>query len=308
MSHATLPQPHRPVAGFAGLTPAQLAAVSFLARYTGATHNLYRFHLGQFFAWCDAQDLDPLADVERVHVELYIRHRLVECGNAASSVNTCMTPVRGFYRFASIDGLITRNPAEYARLPKIHEDPAKKIGLSRLDLSRFLLVAETISPTHHALAHLIGILGLRISEACNVDVEHYQETMRGYRVLHTVRKGGKRHTVPLTVPVLRALDSCAGGRQTGALLLRRDGLRLDRHTGYEMTHTICRRAGFPKALSPHRLRASAITNALDAGVPLRDVQELAAHADPRTTMRYDFGRANFDRHAVHTLTAFVAGS
>jgi integrase len=29
------------------------------------------------------------------------------------------------------------------------------------------------------------------------------------------------------------------------------------------------------------------TAALDAGVPLRDVQEAASHADPRTTMRYE---------------------
>ena len=33
-----------------------------------------------------------------------------------------------------------------------------------------------------------------------------------------------------------------------------------------------------------------ITAALDAGVPLRDVQEAASHADPRTTMRYDNSR------------------
>jgi hypothetical protein len=35
---------------------------------------------------------------------------------------------------------------------------------------------------------------------------------------------------------------------------------------------------------------------LDAGVPLRDVQEAASRADPRTTMRYDRGRQSRDRH------------
>ena len=29
---------------------------------------------------------------------------------------------------------------------------------------------------------------------------------------------------------------------------------------------------------------------LDAGVPLRDVQEAASHVDPRTTMRYENSR------------------
>jgi hypothetical protein len=33
-------------------------------------------------------------------------------------------------------------------------------------------------------------------------------------------------------------------------------------------------------------------------LPLRDVQEAASHADPRTTMRYDRARASLDRHAT----------
>ena len=55
------------------------------------------------------------------------------------------------------------------------------------------------------------------------------------------------------------------------------------------------------------LRHAAITNALDAGVQLRDAQILARHADPRTTEHYDRARGNLDRHGVHFLTAYVAG-
>ena len=58
---------------------------------------------------------------------------------------------------------------------------------------------------------------------------------------------------------------------------------------------------------PHALRHAVITNALDAGVPLRDAQILACHADPRTTEHYDRARGNLDRHGVHLLTAYVAG-
>ena len=39
------------------------------------------------------------------------------------------------------------------------------------------------------------------------------------------------------------------------------------------------------SVSVRTLRHAFITAALDAGVPLRDVQEAASHADPRTTMR-----------------------
>ena len=40
-------------------------------------------------------------------------------------------------------------------------------------------------------------------------------------------------------------------------------------------------------LSPHSLRHSAITFALDAGASLRDVQDYAGHNNPRTTRRSD---------------------
>ena len=48
--------------------------------------------------------------------------------------------------------------------------------------------------------------------------------------------------------------------------------------------------------------------ALDAGVPLRDVQETASHADPRTTMRYDRARRRLYRHATYIVSTFIAGA
>jgi integrase/recombinase XerD len=41
---------------------------------------------------------------------------------------------------------------------------------------------------------------------------------------------------------------------------------------------------------------------------VRDVQEAAAHADPRTTMRYDRGRQALDRHATYIVATFIAGA
>jgi hypothetical protein len=39
-----------------------------------------------------------------------------------------------------------------------------------------------------------------------------------------------------------------------------------------------------------------LPTSFDAGVPLRDVQEAASHADPRTTMRYDNSRKLHQMH------------
>ena len=71
---------------------------------------------------------------------------------------------------------------------------------------------------------------------------------------------------------------------------------------------VARRAGIGKRVGPHTLRHAFITAALDAGVPLRDVQEAASHADPRTTMRYDRGRQSLDRHATYIVATFIAGA
>ena len=71
---------------------------------------------------------------------------------------------------------------------------------------------------------------------------------------------------------------------------------------------IARRAGIHKRVGPHTLRHAFITAALDAGVPLRDVQEAASHADPRTTMRYDRARVSLDRHATYIVSTFIAGA
>ena len=75
-----------------------------------------------------------------------------------------------------------------------------------------------------------------------------------------------------------------------------------------MVTPIAKAAGILRHISPHSLRIAAITNGLDAGVPLRDAQILARHADPRTTEHYDRARGDLDRHGVHFITVYVAGS
>ena len=84
------------------MTPAQLAAVSYLARYSGHTHTLYSSQLQRWFAWCETNALDPLLGIQRAHIELYIRH-LGQAGLMASSVVTSMHAVRGYFRYAADD-------------------------------------------------------------------------------------------------------------------------------------------------------------------------------------------------------------
>ncbi|WP_237141493.1 tyrosine-type recombinase/integrase [uncultured Serinicoccus sp.] len=168
------------------------------------------------------------------------------------------------------------------------------------------------------MAYLLGINALRASKAAAVRIEDYIDVLRGHRVLHLVGKGNKPATMPLTVPVLRVLEACRGERSSAPLVLHplagnrstdatSTGWCNDRRDVYRMVQRIAKSARIPRHSSPHSLRHAAITNALDAGVPLRDAQILARHADPRTTEHYDRARGNLDRHGVHFLTAYVAG-
>ena len=281
MSTPTTLLPFQP----ASMSTAQLAAVSFLARYSARTHHLYAFQLREWFAWCERNGLDPLAGVQRAHVELYIRS-LGERGLMDSSVVSMMYGVRGFFRFAHIDGLIPADPAVYARLPKVQRDESRTQGLDRLELIRFLQVAQTITVHHGALAYLLGINALRASEAAAVRIEDYAESLRGHRVLRLVGKGNKPATMPITVPVLRVLEACRGERTSGPLVLRPlTGNPIDRRDAYRMVTKIAKAAGIPRHISPHSLRHAAITNALGCrGAPSR-------RADPRPPRRPQNHRA-----------------
>jgi integrase/recombinase XerD len=126
--------------------------------------------------------------------------------------------------------------------------------------------------------------------------------------LVVTRKGGKVVTVPLAPRTARAIDLAIGERVEGPGL---PGRR------WPAAGPARRRADRPpgrpprrdhQAGRPHTLRHAFITAALDAGVSLRDVQEAASHADPRTTMRYDRARGSLDRHATYMVVAYVAGA
>jgi integrase len=189
------------------------------------------------------------------------------------------------------------------RRPKPH--PAEGRGLDRSELARFLFAAERFGATHAALAVLLGLNGLRVSEACSARIEDLA-VERGHRTLRIVGKGDKPAVVPLVPRTARTLDLAIGERSSGPVLIRRDGEGLDRRTAHRWVAAIGRRAELGR-VHPHMLRSAFILAALAAGVPLREVQIAARHADPRTTTVYDRRRLDFDRHATYVVAAFVTG-
>ena len=279
-------------------------AAGFLAGYSGRTREAYTLDLRQFVRWCNEHCL-PLFDVTRTHLELYARE-LEELGRAPATIGRRLSTLAGFYRYATEEGVIEHSPAVHVRRPKVDYE-SHAVGLDRNELGAFLVQAGLSSAQDHALCSLLALNGLRISEALGADIE-LLGLERGHRTLVVHRKGGKTVTVPLAPRTARALDLAIGERLEGPIFVGHNGQRLTRDAAARTVRRLAKRAGINKRIGPHSLRHSFITAALDAGVPLRDVQEAASHADPRTTMRYDRARQSLDRHATYIVATFIAGS
>lgn len=100
--------------------------------------------------------------------------------------------------------------------------------------------------------------------------------LRGY--LNAYVKAADLRSAPADSPLFRRLNRKART------------LTLDAMTANDMRRMLKLRMAvihLPEELSPHSFRVGGITDLLSQGVPLEDVQNLAGHADPRTTRLYD---------------------
>jgi len=282
----------------------RLALAGFPAGYSGLTREAYGLDLRQFVSWCQQHHLH-LFGVRRADIECFARD-LEARGRARATVTRRLCTIAGFYRYAAGEELPGHSPAAHVRRPRLDYE-SHATGLDRSELGALLVAAGLGPPAEHALISLLALNGLRVSEATGADIEALGME-RGHRTLVITRKGGKVVTVPLAPRTAWAIDLAIGERCEGPIFLAPDGRRLDRHGAARIVRRITRRAGIAKPVGPHTLRHAFITAALDAGVPLRDVQEAASHADPRTTMRCDRARASLDRHATYIVVAYVAGA
>jgi site-specific recombinase XerD len=276
----------------------------FVAGYSGNTRVSYTTDLRLFAAWCADSRL-RLLEVRRAHLEMFAR-TMEQDGRMRSTVARRLSTLCSFYRYCHLEGLLARDPAANVRRPKVDPE-SRTLGLDRNELGALLVQAGLGTLRDHALISLLAMNGLRISEALGASVDD-RDVDRGHRTLRVMRKGGKQVTVPLAPRTARALDLYIGERASGPIFVGAAGARMDRYAADRTVKRLARRAGTTKRISPHSLRHSLITAALDAGVPLRDVQEAASHADPRTTMRYDRARHRRERHATYIVAAFLAGA
>ena len=118
-----------------------------------------------------------------------------EQGRARATIARRLSTIVGFYRFAEEERLIALSPAVHVRRPKLDYE-SRAVGLDRNELGAFLVAAGLGSARDRALASLLALNGLRISEALGANIEELG-VERGHRILRVLRNGGKHVTIPL---------------------------------------------------------------------------------------------------------------
>ncbi len=285
------------------------------------TRESYGRTAAEWAAWCKSKNATPL-NAGRVHVDQWMRELETAGRNRKGehSGQSSTTRARKLASLASLydyladvkvtkaDGkpgpLIETSPVARVKRPKT-TDRHKAPGMTQEQARLILAAAKADGKRTEALVRLLLTNVLRISEALGADVEDLGYDRR-HRILRIMGKGSKAAKVPLTAPVADAIDAYLDGRTSGPLFATATGKRLDRAAVSRTIDRLAKRAGLAELeLSSHSMRATGITLFLDAGGTLREAQQLARHADPRTTEGYDRARGDLDNHGAYKLSAFL---
>jgi site-specific recombinase XerD len=282
-----------------------------LAQSSPHTLRAYSRSMTDFCSWLDARGLDLLT-VKRPHVDGY-RHGLT---GAPATVAARLAALSSFYRYAlSADVITGGNPVELVKRPRVDADHSSTEGLTKDQARALLAAARADGPRSHALVSLLLFTGIRLSEALNAGTADYGHDS-GHRTLSIRRKGGKDGKVAVPAPAVEALNAYLGttGRDlvTGTvgaglpLFTTASGKRWNASEAFRTVQRLARVAGVEGRISPHSLRHTFATLALDAGTALHDLQDSMGHADPRTTRRYDRARGTLSKAAGYDVARALA--
>lgn len=220
-----------------------------------------------------------------------------------SSVARKIASVRAFCRWMKRQGFAKQNAAELLASPKVRrelptflsaDDAGAVVESPDEDNVSARRAQAAVALRDRALLELLYGAGLRVSEACGLDIGQLSLSDLSARVLG---KGNKERIVPLGRKAAEALRAWLAVR---AELAHPKTRALDPHAVFVSTRgrrlgpraaqLLVRRYGLAGAgradLHPHALRHTCATHLLDGGADLRAIQEMLGHASLSTTQRY----------------------
>ena len=282
-----------------------------------ATRSAYRRALTSFFEFVG---MKHPTEVVPADVVLW-RDRLRRERKSAATVAFNLSVVRSFFEYLRPAGAVALNPAS-TKLVAPPELPAGQSGraLTAKEVRHLLVGPDRSKPEgarDYALLLVMLRLSLRVSEVCSLRASSVRWS-HGRWTLRCKVKGGREEVWPLPKEVKEAMDHYLRLDRKRREVMHSDGedaylfqphvnyrtLTFDKPLSTRMVQKIVGRwadyAGLG-ALSPHDLRRTAITRALEGGLTYRQVQMMSKHRDPKTVMRYDHGRENMEQSAVNFL-------
>ncbi|MBR2001390.1 MAG: tyrosine recombinase [Firmicutes bacterium] len=218
--------------------------------------------------------------------------KLKNDGRSGSTLNRKLAAVRGYYSFFIKQGMISVDPTENIKSPKVKR---KEIEYLTVEEVEHLLEQPDDSKKgirDQALLELLYAAGLRVTEAANANV-----TDLNLRIGFITCSGehGKARIVPLGRPSREAIEKYVydirpqilGEKDDdGALFLNTNGSRLTRQGVWKILKEYAKKAGLENRLSPQTLRNSFAVHMVQNGADLKSIQELMGHEDLAATQIY----------------------
>ena len=189
-------------------------------------------------------------------------------------------------------------------------------GISHLAYRQMLAVPDRNTlkgKRDYAILRLLWDNALRRSEISLADLKDLDSDRRSLLIL-SKGKGSQKIAVTLSRPTVEALKDWMHARKESdlerPLFIALDrasyGHRLTGTAIYKLVEKVAREARISKKLSPHRIRHSGITAALEAtGGDVRKVQKLSRHANLNTLMIYDDNRQDVQGEISDLLADLV---
>jgi integrase/recombinase XerC len=246
---------------------------------------LARDFLGKEAAEVRPGEVDPLA------VRSFLA-AMTRKGLAKSSQGRTLSAVRSLFRFACREGVLTANPAQGVRTPKVPKTLPRHLRPGEVEN---LIEApdgdEPLVRRDRAILELLYAAGLRVSELVGLD---WRDVDLPARVVRVMGKGSKERMVPFGRPAAEAmrrwLDVWEGVRkaqdETEPVFLNAFGTRLTDRSVRRVIDRWVDAAAVARGVHPHTLRHTFATHLLENGADLRAIQELLGHSSLSTTQKY----------------------
>jgi integrase/recombinase XerC len=265
-------------------------------RLAQRTVELYAADLQKLQTSAQAANVD-LQAINNTNIRRWVA-QMHSAGRSPRGIALILSGWRGFYTWLGREGLVTSNPVQGVRAPKVPKPLPKALGVEEaVQLASYS--NEKADPIREARDHCITELlygcGLRIGELVGLDVQDGKEA-RGWidsagAEAHVLGKGSKKRSVPVGSKALAALAEWLSlraqwAKQDAALFINDRGQRLTpQHIRVRLKQRSLQ-AGLATPVHPHMLRHSFASHVLQSSGDLRAVQELLGHANITTTQVY----------------------